>query len=62
MLDSLGPLDREVLCLRHFEQLSRAESALALGIGESAASKRYVRALKRLRHALAEIGGDFEEA
>lgn len=47
-LDALEPLDREVLALRHFEQLSNAETARALGIGPSAASKRYVRALRRL--------------
>ena len=52
-LDSLDPLDREVLSLRHFEQLTNAETAEALGIGTSAASKRYIRALKRLKGVLA---------
>jgi RNA polymerase sigma-70 factor, ECF subfamily len=56
-LNSLEPLDREVLSLRHFEQLSRAESAQALGIEESAAAKRYIRALKRLKDALADLPG-----
>src|SRR5262245_56172611 len=37
-LNSMDPLDREVLALRHFEQLSRAEAARVLGIQESAAS------------------------
>jgi leucyl aminopeptidase (aminopeptidase T) len=48
-LNTLDPLDREVLSLRHFEQLNRAETAQVLGIAEAAAAKRYVRALKRLK-------------
>jgi RNA polymerase sigma-70 factor (ECF subfamily) len=51
-LETLEPIDYEVLVLRHFEQLSNAESARVLGLGESAASNRYVRALERLRAAL----------
>jgi RNA polymerase sigma-70 factor, ECF subfamily len=56
-LNSLEPLDREVLSLRHFEHLSRSETAQALGIEESAAAKRYIRALKRLKDALADLPG-----
>jgi RNA polymerase sigma-70 factor, ECF subfamily len=57
-LNSLDPLDREVLALRHFEQLSNAEAARVLGLQEAAAAKRYVRALKRLREILdAKPGG-----
>ena len=48
-IDGLGPLDREVLALRHFEELTNAETAEALGISGKAASIRYVRALSRLR-------------
>jgi RNA polymerase sigma-70 factor (ECF subfamily) len=59
-LNSLDPLDREVLALRHFEQLSRNETAQVLGIEESAASKRYIRALKRLKEALADLPGGLE--
>jgi RNA polymerase sigma-70 factor (ECF subfamily) len=51
-LDRLEPIDREVLALRHFEELSNLEAAAALGIQPAAASKRYVRALERLKHAL----------
>ncbi len=51
-LDELSPLDREVLSLRHFEQLSNSEVAQVLEIGETAASNRYVRALKRLGQVL----------
>ncbi|HMF19929.1 MAG TPA: sigma-70 family RNA polymerase sigma factor [Gemmataceae bacterium] len=59
-LNSLEPIDREVLSLRHFEQLNRAETAQALGIKESAAGKRYIRALKRLKGVLAEMSGGLE--
>jgi len=59
-LNSLEPIDREVLSLRHFEQLNRAETAQALGIEESAAGKRYIRALKRLKGVLAEMPGGLE--
>lgn len=51
-LEELDPIDREVLALRHFEQLPNDETAQALGIEVSAASKRYVRALKRLGEVL----------
>ena len=53
-LNSLDPLDREVLSLRHFEQLTNTETARILGLSEAAASNRYVRALKRLRPILLE--------
>lgn len=51
-LDEMEPLDREVLALRHFEELGNAEAAQVLGISKDAASKRHVRALKRLRDIL----------
>ena len=56
-LDQLEPLDREALALRHFEQLTSGEAALALGITEKAASKRYLRALERLKAAIVRLGG-----
>jgi RNA polymerase sigma-70 factor (ECF subfamily) len=49
---SLDPLDREILAMRHFEQLSNGEAAGVLGLDKSAASKRYARALVRLRDLL----------
>ncbi|HEY3323646.1 MAG TPA: sigma-70 family RNA polymerase sigma factor [Planctomycetota bacterium] len=51
-LESMEPLDREVLALRHFEELTNDEVAEVLGIKKAAASNRYVRALKRLRDVL----------
>jgi RNA polymerase sigma-70 factor (ECF subfamily) len=61
VLNGLEPIDREVLALRHFERLSRAEAARELGISEAAASKRYVRALDRLKEALANQPGGMRE-
>jgi RNA polymerase sigma-70 factor (ECF subfamily) len=51
-LDDMDPLDREVLALRHFEELDNNEVAGILGISKDAASKRHVRALKRLKAIL----------
>jgi RNA polymerase sigma-70 factor (ECF subfamily) len=59
-LNALDPIDREILSLRHFEELTRAEAAQALGIEEAAAAKRYVRALKRLKDTLAGMPGGLE--
>jgi RNA polymerase sigma-70 factor, ECF subfamily len=52
-LEELGEDDREILIMRHFEHLSNAESADALGLSEPAAGMRYLRALRRLRDLLA---------
>jgi RNA polymerase sigma-70 factor, ECF subfamily len=54
-LNRMEPLDREVLALRHFEQLSNAETAMVLEIRETAACNRYVRALERLRMILGRL-------
>jgi RNA polymerase sigma-70 factor, ECF subfamily len=59
-LNSLDSVDREVLSLRHFEELTAAETARVLGIEESAAAKRYFRALKRLKEILASMPGGQE--
>jgi RNA polymerase sigma-70 factor (ECF subfamily) len=60
-INRLRPLDREILALRHFEQLTRAEAARVLGIEEAAAAKRYLRALKRLKQALSRLPDGPEE-
>jgi len=59
-LNSMDEFDREVLVLRHFEQLSNVETAQVLGIQERAASKRYVTALRRLKDILGTIPGFFD--
>jgi RNA polymerase sigma-70 factor (ECF subfamily) len=56
-LNGMEAIDREVLALRHFEQLTNTEAAQVLGIEERAAAKRYVRALKRLKDILADMPG-----
>jgi len=53
-LNGMDEIDREVLALRHFEQLTNAEAAHVLDIDEAAAYKRYVRALKRLKGLFGE--------
>jgi RNA polymerase sigma-70 factor, ECF subfamily len=55
-LERLGPADREVIALRHFEDLTNEEVAEALGIEGKAASIRYVRALRRLKQELERVG------
>jgi RNA polymerase sigma-70 factor (ECF subfamily) len=52
VIDAMDPVDREVLILRHFEQLTNDEVASILGVKKAAASRRYMRALKRLREAV----------
>lgn len=62
-LQTLSDIDREVLALRHFEELSNRETALVLGMSEQAASARYIRALGRLKvilEALPEMGNEFK--
>src|SRR5262245_41028819 len=51
-LDCLDEGDRDIICMRHFEQLSNQEVALILNLTEAAASMRYLRALRRLRALL----------
>ena len=62
VLESMDPIDREVLVLRHFEQLRNVECARVLGLGESAATKRYLRALRRLKDILSTREGGPMEA
>jgi len=53
-LDSMSDTDREIIALRHFEQLSNAETAEVLGIETAAASKRHIRAMLKLKGLLGE--------
>jgi RNA polymerase sigma-70 factor (ECF subfamily) len=56
-LNAMEPIDREILTLRHFEMLTNEEAAEVLGLRKSAASNRYIRALKRLKDVLGEWPG-----
>jgi RNA polymerase sigma-70 factor (ECF subfamily) len=57
-LGQLGEDDREVILMRHHEQLSNQDVAAALGLTEAAASMRYLRALRKLRAVLLPGGDD----
>jgi RNA polymerase sigma-70 factor, ECF subfamily len=56
-LNGMDPIDREVLALKHFEQLSTTEIAEVLGLSKAGAGSRYLRAIKRLRAILEQIPG-----
>jgi RNA polymerase sigma-70 factor (ECF subfamily) len=56
-LNAMDAIDREVLTLRHFEQLTNGETAQLLGLSETAASNRFVRALRRLKEILLDTPG-----
>jgi RNA polymerase sigma-70 factor (ECF subfamily) len=58
-LNSMDPIDREVVVLRHFEELNNIETAAVLGVEPPAASKRYLRAIRRLKVILDQIPGFF---
>ena len=60
-LNRMDPLDREILVLRHYEQLTSGDAAAALGMDKSAASKRYARALERLQEILVTLPGEARE-
>ena len=59
-VNRLEPIDREILSLRHFEQLSRTETAQLLGIEEAAGEDKYIRALKRLKDELTDLHGGLD--
>jgi RNA polymerase sigma-70 factor (ECF subfamily) len=60
-LNTINLLDREILVLRHFEELSNNETALVLGIEKSVASNRYLQALKGLKNILNSIPAFFRQ-
>ena len=60
VLAGMDEIDREVLILRHFEQLTNDEVATVVGVKKAAASRRYMRALARFREVLLAIPG-FEQ-
>jgi RNA polymerase sigma-70 factor (ECF subfamily) len=57
VLNGMDPMDREILALRHFEELTNGEAAEVLGLSKTAANNRYIRALGRLRDLLESIPG-----
>ena len=61
-LNEMDEIDREVLAMRHFEQLNNSETARVLNISESAASNRYIRAIKRLQQVMRRNAGSLSES
>lgn len=61
-IDGMDEIDREVIALRHFEELRNSEVAEVLGLSDAAASNRYMRALARLREVLEETPGFLDES
>jgi RNA polymerase sigma-70 factor (ECF subfamily) len=59
-LNHMEPIDREVLALRHFEQMTNAETAAVLGLPASTTSDRHLAAIKHLRKLLQQTPGYFE--
>jgi RNA polymerase sigma-70 factor (ECF subfamily) len=57
-IEQLEDFDREIILMRHFEQLSNSEAAEALGLAPPAASMRYLRAIRRLRETLGITGDE----
>lgn len=51
-ITELDDVDAEVIVMRHYEQLTNQEIALALELTEPAASMRYLRAVRRLRELM----------
>lgn len=60
-LNTMDEIDREILCMRHFEFLTNSETAEALGLKPAAASNRYIRALRRLKDVLSDVAGFTDE-
>ncbi len=58
VLNQMDEIDREVIALRHFEELSNTEAAAVLSIETSAASKRYIRAMARLAELMKQSEGE----
>src|SRR4029077_7635250 len=61
ILQGMNEVDREVLALRHFEELSNSETARVLNMSEKAASGRYIRALGRLKQILEIVPGFLDD-
>lgn len=60
-LNNMDAQEREILALRHFEQLNNGEAAAVLEISQSDASKLYLRALKKLKEIIQSLSGPREQ-
>lgn len=59
-VDEMDEQDREIIVMRHFEQLTNQEVSQVLGLSEPAASMRYLRAFRRLKKRFAPGEGEEE--
>ena len=59
-LSRLRPLDKEIILLRHFDELSNTQAAEVLHVSAAAASKLYIRAMRRLKKAEEAPSGSFQ--
>jgi RNA polymerase sigma-70 factor, ECF subfamily len=57
VLNSMEPIDREVLAMKHFERLDFREIAEVLGLSEAGVGDRYLGAIKRLKAILPREAG-----
>lgn len=57
VLDQMNDCDREIIGLRIFEGLTNGEVAEVLELTRQTVSKRFIRAITRLREAMVELGG-----
>jgi len=57
ILDEMDDCDRELIAMRVFEGVSNAETAEILGITTNAASKRFIRAIGKIRTELKDLPG-----
>ena len=61
-MSNLDRSDRELIVMRHFEELTNLEVAHTLRVTPSAVSQRMSRALRRLRDELCKISDDFDKS
>lgn len=64
VLDGMGESDREIIGLRIFEDLTNGEAAQELGLTKQTVSKRFIRALLRVKEVLSDLDGfldDFDQ-
>ncbi len=62
LLNGMDEGDREILALRHFEELTNKEIAIVTNVSESAASTRYGRAIRQFQKTLAQVPGLLDES
>ena len=55
VLNDMDEIDREIIVLRNFEEMSNVDAAQVLGLSQNGASNRYIRALKRLSKAMKDL-------